>query len=137
MLGLFKPKKQTKRAKILLVDDEPDLVEIIQRRFKLYGWEVISSTNGKEGLEKVANEKPDLIVLDIKMPVMNGHDMLDCLRRDPNLKGIPVIMCTLSNRIEDITKATSLNISEYVTKPFNCTELAEKVKEVLDNRSSY
>ena len=136
MLGLHKPKKKANQVKILLVDDKPDLVEIIQHRLDLYGWEVITSADGKEGLEKAAKENPDLIVLDINMPVMNGHEMLDCLRRDPDLKGIPVIMCTMSNEIEDLTKASSFNISDYFTKPFNCTELAEKIREVLENRAS-
>jgi CheY-like chemotaxis protein len=136
MIGLFKPKKKTDRAKILLVDDKHDVVEIIQHRLNLYGWEVITSANGKEGLQKAANEKPDLIVLDINMPIMNGHDMLDSLRANPALRDIPVIMCTISNRIEDITKASSFNISDYVTKPFNCTELAEKIREALENKAS-
>jgi len=136
MIGLFKPKKKTGRAKILLVDDKRDIVEIIQHRLNLYGWEVITSADGKEGFEMATNEKPDLIVLDINMPIMNGHDMLDSLRSDPALKNIPVIMCTISNRIEDITKASSFNISDYVTKPFNCAELAEKIREALENKAS-
>jgi len=136
MLGLFKPKKKTSRVKILLVDDTPDLVEIIQRRLEPYGWEVMTSANGKEGLERAINEKPDLIVLDINMPVMNGHEMLDGLRKDPNLQETPVIMCTMSDQIQDITRATSNNISGYVTKPFDCTELMGKIVEVLENRAS-
>ena len=132
MLGLTKSKKKTLKAKILVVDDKPDLIDIIQHRLNLYGWEVITSANGKEGLEKAANEKPDLIVLDINMPIMNGHDMLSSLRANPVLRDIPVIMCTMSNRIEDITKASSFNISDYVTKPFNCTELVEKIREALE-----
>lgn len=136
MTGLFKPKKKTGRVKILLVDDKRDIVEIIQYRLNLFGWEVITSSDGKEGLKMAEDEKPDLIVLDINMPIMNGHKMLDSLRANPALRDNPVIMCTISNRIEDITKASSFNISDYVTKPFNCTELAEKIREVLENKAS-
>ena len=135
MLGLHKPKKKANPAKILIVDDKPDLVEIIQHRLKLYGWQVITSTNGKDGMEKATKEQPDLIVLDINMPIMNGHEMLDCLRKDPDLKYIPVIMCTISNQIRDITGASSFNISGYFTKPFNCAELADKIREVLENKA--
>ena len=135
MLRLYKPKKKVNPAKILIVDDNPDLVEIIQHRLNPYGWKVITSINGKEGIEKAAKEKPDLIVLDINMPIMNGHDMLYCLRKDPDLKGTPVIMCTVSNQIKDITRASSFNISDYFTKPFNSSELAEKIREVLENRA--
>ncbi|MBL7186271.1 MAG: response regulator [Phycisphaerae bacterium] len=136
MLGLSKPKKKTGRAKILLVDDEPDLVEIIQRQLELSGWEVITSANGKEGLERAANEKPDLIVLDINMPIMNGHDMLDGLRGNPDLRDTAVIMCTRSGRIQDVTRAMSFNICGYVTKPFDYTELTGKIVEALENRVS-
>jgi len=136
MFKLSKPKNKTNQKKILIVDDKPDIVEIIQHRLNIYGWEVITSANGREGIEKAANEKPDLIVLDINMPVMNGHDMLDRLRKDPDLKDIPVIMCTMSDQMKDISRASSFNISDYVTKPFNCTELAEKIKDALNNRAS-
>ena len=136
MFKLSKPKNKTNQKKILIVDDKPDIVEIIQHRLNIYGWEVITSANGREGIEKAANEKPDLIVLDINMPVMNGHDMLDRLRKDPDLKDIPVIMCTMSDQMKDISRASSFNISDYVTKPFNCTDLAEKIKDALNNRAS-
>ena len=110
MLALSKRKKKTCRAKILLVDDEPDLVEIVKRQLELYGWEVITSANGKEGLERATNEKPDVIVLDINMPVMNGHDMLDCLRRNPDLRDTAVIMCATSGQIQDVTRASPTRI---------------------------
>jgi len=135
MLGLSKPKKETSRAKILLVDDEPDLVEIIQHQLELSGCEVITSANGKEGLERATNERPDLIVLDIKMPIMNGHDMLDGLRRNPDLRDTAVIMCSRSGRIQDVTRAMSLNICGYITKPFDFTELRGRIVDALDRAS--
>ncbi len=134
MLGLFKPKKETSRAKILLVDDEPDVVEMVQHRLELSGCEVITSANGKEGLERATNERPDLIVLDINMPVMNGLEMLEHLRSNPGLRSTPVIMCTTSGRTQNITRAMSFNISGYVTKPFDCTELMRKIVGVLESR---
>lgn len=136
MLGLSKSKKENGRAKILLVDDESDMREIIQHQLELSGWEVITSANGKEGLERATNEKPDLVVLDINMPIMNGHDMLDGLRRNPDLRDTAVIMCTKSGEIQDVTKAMSFNIGGYVTKPFDYTELRERIVEILEDKAS-
>jgi DNA-binding response OmpR family regulator len=135
MLGLFKSKKKTERAKILIVDDQPDLVDTIQRRLEYFNWDVITASNGKEGLENAESEKPDLILLDIDMPVMNGHEMLRHLRMNSTLKNTPVIMCTISDNLQDITMASSNNICDYVTKPFNCTELVEKVTTALKSRN--
>jgi len=86
MLGLFKSKKKSTRAKILVVDDEPDLVNTVQCRLKWHRCEVITASNGKEGLEKAISERPDLILLDLNMPVMNGHEMLKRLRNHPDAK---------------------------------------------------
>ena len=136
MLGLSRPKKTASRARILLVDDEPDFVEIIQHQLELSGWQVSSSANGKEALERATDEKPDLVVLDINMPIMNGHDMLDGLRRNPDLRDTAVIMCTKSGEIQDVTKAMSFNIGGYVTKPFDYTELRERIVEILEDKAS-
>jgi len=135
MLGLFKPKEKTEektgRVKILVVDDDAALLDTIRHRFKYCKWEVITAADGKEGLEKVESEKPDLIVVDIKMPVMNGHEMIRRLRGNRKLKDIPVIMCTMSNKVQDITTAASYNISGYITKPFDYTELTQKIINTL------
>jgi DNA-binding response OmpR family regulator len=136
MLGLFKPKKKTERARILVVDDEPDLVDTMQRRLEYFDWDVTTASNGKEGLEYALNEKPDLIVLDIDMPVMDGHEMLKQLREHPNLKDIPVIMCTMSDKVQDITKASSNNICDYLTKPFDFADLTEKIAAALKSRGN-
>ena len=135
MLGLFKSKKKTDRARILVVDDEPDLVETIQCRLEYCKYDVITSSNGKDGLEKAANEKPDLILLDTNMPVMNGHEMLERLSKNPELKNIPVIMLTSLCEPQDITTASSYGISDYVTKPFDFAELMEKITNALENKN--
>jgi two-component system alkaline phosphatase synthesis response regulator PhoP len=135
MLGLFKSKKKTARAKILVVDDEPDLVSTIQYRLEWSKCEVITAANGKEGLEKAANERPDLILLDINMPVMNGHEMLKCLREHPDLKDIPVIIVTVICEPQDIATASSYGIADYVTKPFDFTELMEKIANALEYKN--
>jgi DNA-binding response OmpR family regulator len=127
MLGLLKKKTKTYRPRILVVDDDPNIAETIQQRLTYYGCEVITAADGEEGLTKAADEKPDLILLDINMPVMNGHDMLKRLRGQEKMRDIPVIMCTVSDEAEDITVASSFNIRDYITKPFYCGDLVEKI----------
>jgi len=131
MLGTFRPRKKTKQAKILIVDDEIDLVKAVQWMLKSYDYDTVSAPNGIEGLRIAASEKPDLIVLDIRMPLMNGYEMLKHLRGDPALKNIPVIMCTASNEVQDIATASSYNICDYITKPFDCTQLIGRISNAL------
>ena len=134
MLGLFKSKKKTSRARILIVDDEPDFVSTLQCRLKWRNCEIITAVDGKEGLEKAISEKPDLILLDTNMPVMNGHEMLEHLRNQPDLKDMPVIMLTALCEAHDIATASSYDVADYVTKPFDFTELMEKIANVLGNK---
>lgn len=136
MLKLFKSKQKTDRAKILLVDDEPDIVDTIQCRLEANSFDVVTASNGQEGLEKAADEKPDLILLDTNMPVMNGHEMLEHLKKRPDLKGIPVIMCTALCEAQDIAAASAYGIADYVTKPFDYTDLIEKITGALENSKS-
>src|SRR4030042_6391455 len=136
MLGLFKSKPKTDRARILLVDDESDIVDTIQCRLEANSFDVVTASNGQEGLEKAAEEKPDLILLDTNMPVMNGHEMLEHLKKRPDLKDIPVIMCTALCEAQDIAAASAYGITDYVTKPFAFAELVEKITIALENEKS-
>jgi two-component system alkaline phosphatase synthesis response regulator PhoP len=134
MLGLFKPKKKTSQARILIVDDEVDIVSTVQYRLEFCGFEVITAANGKEGIEKAVNEKPDIILLDIRMPVMNGHEVLERLKSCPELKDIPVIMLTAYSDAKDIAKAADLGVAGYVTKPFDFPDLMGKISNALGNK---
>jgi DNA-binding response OmpR family regulator len=133
MLGLFKSKKKTGQAKILIVDDEQDIVNTVQYRLKSCDFNVITAGDGKEGLEKVINEKPDLVLLDINMPIMDGHEMLERLRSNPDTKSIPVIMLTAYSDRRDISKAADLGIEHYVTKPFDFADLMDKISKALES----
>jgi two-component system, OmpR family, response regulator len=137
MLGLFKQKKKVNaQPKIMVVDDERDLVSTVAYRLKFAHCVVVTAGNGQEALEKAAEEKPDLILLDTNMPVMNGHETLKALRADPKLKDIPVIMLTARSAPEDITAASAYGIADYVTKPFDFSELMEKVQAALKGQDS-
>jgi len=131
MLGLFKGKKKTTQVKILIVDDEPDLVSTVEYRLKFADCQVVTACNGQEGLERAAADKPDLILLDTNMPVMDGHEMLERLRADGGLKHIPVIMLTARCEPQDIAAASAQGVTDYVTKPFDFAELMAKIQAAL------
>jgi DNA-binding response OmpR family regulator len=132
MLNLFKTKNKT--ATILVVDDEPDLVITIKNRLEWNKFKVETAADGAEGLEKAESVNPDLILLDCNMPVMSGLDMLQLLRQKRNFKKIPVIMLTAVSETYDIDTASILGVEGYITKPFNFTELLEKISDILDKR---
>jgi len=117
------------------VDDEPDCTSIIQCRLEWSNYQVITATNGKEGLEVAEKEKPDLILLDTNMPVMNGHEMLERLRKHPKLKNVPVIMVTALCEKQDIVTASVLGVQDYITKPVDFTSLLEKISDLLGNKA--
>jgi len=136
MFGLFKSKKKVERAKILVVDDEPDYVATIQCRLEWSHYDVITATNGQEAIEKAINEKPDLVLLDTSMPVMNGHEVLEQFKQHPGLKDVPVIMVTALCEPQDISKALSFGIADYVAKPFDFTDLVEKIANALEKKKT-
>ena len=135
MFGLKSPKKKTDTVKILIVDDEPDCISIIQCRLEWSHYNVITANNGREGLEKASQEKPDLILLDTNMPEMNGYEMLERMRKDSALKDTPVIMVTALCDAKDVDKASSYGVSDYVTKPVDFAKLTEKISNILKNKS--
>jgi len=136
MFGLKSSKKKSDKAKILIVDDELDCVSIVQCRLEWCNYDVITATNGKEGLEKAASEKPDLILLDTNMPFMNGHEMLERMRKDREIQDTPVIMVTALCDAKDIDTASSFGISDYVTKPIDFEKLIEKISSILSKKTS-
>ena len=117
--------------KILIIDDDLDTLRLVSLMLQRQGYQIASATNGQEGLAKAATEDPDLILLDIAMPIIDGHEMLKQLRANPKLKGIPIIMLTASCNRQDIAIASSYGVVDLVTKPFNFAELAEKVESAL------
>lgn len=109
--------------KVLMIDDEPDLVEVIKQRLELRGYEVLVASDGKEGLEKVITKQPDLILLDIKMPGIDGFEVLRRLRNNQETKDIPIIMFTVKGETRSILKAGDLGSTDYIIKPFSIKEL--------------
>ena len=117
--------------KILTVDDSRTIRMILRRAFKGHDCTFVEASNGEEGLAAAAREKPDLIILDITMPVMDGATMLAKLRGDPELKDTPVIMLTAESGQDNVARIASLGISDYVVKPFKDEALLEKALKVI------
>ncbi|MGB0369796.1 MAG: response regulator [Opitutales bacterium] len=120
--------------KILTVDDSKAVRMIVKKAFKTFDVDIVEGSNGVEGLAAAAKEKPDLILLDVTMPVMDGVEMLTKLKSDPDLKGIPVIMLTAEAGRENVMKIAKIGIRDYVVKPFKEEALIEKAGRVIDLR---
>ena len=114
--------------KILLVDDEPEIVEICHDYLKASGYDVVTAKDGRQGLASVRRERPDLVVLDLMLPEMNGLDVLREIRRENN---VPIILLTA--RVEETDKLIGLELGadDYMTKPFSPRELVARIKVVL------
>jgi len=118
-------------AKVLSVDDSRTIRLIVTRSLKPFDCTVVEASNGEEGLAAAANEKPDLILLDISMPIMDGVTMLTRLKEDESLRAIPVIMLTAEAGRDNVLQIAKLGVRDYLVKPFKDQQLIEKVGRVI------
>ena len=123
--------------RILIIDDHPDSILILQERLERESYEVISANDGESGLEKAANEFPDLILLDIMMPGMNGLDVCHNIVNNPETKNIPVILITARSEAEGIREGLQAGAFDYIRKPINKIELLARIHSALKLRESY
>jgi DNA-binding response OmpR family regulator len=119
------------KPKILVVDDEPDAVELIEFNLKSAGYDVVTATDGEEALKKARSVLPQVIVLDLMLPEVDGLEVCKILRRDPRTAGIPIIMVTAKAAEIDRVLGLELGADDYVTKPFSPRELVLRVKRLL------
>ncbi len=118
----------TEKKLILIVDDEPRMIKFIRLNLDLEGYRVSEASNGLEALDKVRRELPDLVLLDVMMPEMDGFEALERIREISN---VPVIMLTVKAEEEDKVRGLELGADDYVTKPFSPRELSSRIKAVL------
>ncbi len=125
-------------GKILVCDDERHIVRLIQVNLERQGYEVVTAFDGKEGLEKIRSEKPNLVVLDVMMPYMDGFEVLKNLRRESETENLPVIMLTAKAQDKDVFEGYHYGADMYLTKPFNPMELVTFVKRIMqgDNETN-
>jgi DNA-binding response OmpR family regulator len=121
--------------KILVVDDEPNIAFLTKLVLEKAGMEVVVAASGEEGLELLKKEKPDLIILDIMLPGMNGWETLDEIRKTDEGSSVPVIMFTVKTGASDILLGSRVRgVVDYITKPFDKDDLVRRVKRVLEER---
>ena len=117
--------------KILVVDDEVDLLKTIQFSLEVEGYTVLVSCNGEDALNLARRENPDLILLDIMLPKLDGYKVCRLLKFDEKYKHIPILMLTAKTQEKDKVLGIETGADEYITKPFDMDELMEKIKEYL------
>jgi two-component system phosphate regulon response regulator PhoB len=119
------------KSKVLVVDDEPEAVELVEFNLKGAGYEVATASDGAEALNKARRIQPNLVILDVMMPEIDGMEVCKLLRRDPATSGIPIIMLTAKAAEIDRVLGLELGADDYVTKPFSPRELVLRVKRLL------
>ena len=117
--------------KILAVDDERHIVRLVQVNLERAGYQVVTAFDGREALEKVESEQPDLVVLDVMMPYMDGFEVLQTLRKNQSTRDLPVIMLTAKAQDADVFRGWQSGVDCYLTKPFNPMELISFVKRIF------
>ncbi len=126
-----------KKNKILIVDDAIDTVELLKKRFQAEGYDTAEAYNGEEGLQKVSEYNPDLIVLDIMMPKIDGYEVCQRLKADENTKYIPVLMLTAKGEVENKVKGLDIGADDYLAKPFDYTELSARIRSLLSSKAEH
>jgi DNA-binding response OmpR family regulator len=122
------------KNKILIVEDDSYLVKAITIRLEANGFEIVVAVDGEDGLAKSRSEKPDLIILDVMLPKMDGFDICRKLKIDKQCKDIPIIILTAKFQPSDIRFGTEMGADAYMTKPFDSQALLAKIKELLKKR---
>ena len=124
------------KGRILVVDDESYIVHILDFSLGMEGYEVITALDGEQALEKARTEKPDLIVLDIMMPKLDGYETCKILKAEAETKDIPVILLSAKGRNVDQKIGFEVGADDYITKPFSPRKLVERINAILGQSSS-
>ena len=134
MFDFFGFGKKSPKTKILVVDDEPNIVQTLKDRLEMNEYTVFTACNGQEGLAVAKEQSPDLILLDVIMPIMDGHETLEALRQQDWGQDISVIMLTARSQAQDIARAKACQIEDYIIKPFDLSELLEKIESIVESK---
>ncbi|MFH1282969.1 MAG: response regulator [bacterium] len=120
------------KKKILVVEDESDIAENIVVRLEAEGYNTIYASNGKSAIDSSLEEKPDLILLDIMLPKLDGIEVCKVLKSKSKLKNVPILMLTSLNAVGDVEKAFQAGANDYLAKPFEYDRLLSKIRKLLD-----
>ena len=119
---------------MLVIEDHPDMRDLLVWQVELMGFSAIAARHGKEGVEKAVAERPDLILMDIMMPGMDGWEATRIIRSNPDTRGIPILAATVLFREPDLKSCLEAGCDDYIVKPFTFTELRDKVEEFMSTR---
>ena len=119
------------KPRILLVDDEPSIVKMVGKRLEVEGFDVLIAMDGQDGLTKARTQSPDLIVLDLMLPKLNGYEVCTMLKQDGRYQKIPVVMFTAKAQDKDEKLGMECGADAYFRKPFKAQELLEKIRELV------
>ena len=119
------------KSKVLVIEDEPDILEVIQYNLEREGHKVIACRNGEQGLSRIRTDNPDLVLLDLMLPGMDGVEVCRKVKSDPVTRAIPIIMVTAKSEESDIVLGLGIGADDYIAKPFSPRELIARVKVVL------
>lgn len=120
-------------GEILVVDDEPNIVLSLEFLMKKEGYGVRTASNGVEALDAIREAKPDLVLLDVMMPRMDGYEVCEAIRKDPELDAVRIVMLTAKGREVEREKGLALGADDYITKPFATRDLVEKVRQFMSS----
>jgi len=123
------------KQKILIVEDEADMVNALKIRLEATGYEVVVASNGQEGLSKARREKPDLIILDVMLPKMDGLTVCRMLKFDEKFQKTPIMMLTAKSQKKDVQQGKEMGADAYMTKPFKSEELLETIEGLLKGKA--
>jgi len=125
-----------KNSKILIVDDAVDTVELLKKRLRFEGYDTAEAYDGEEALQQVAEYNPDLIILDVMMPKLDGYEVCQRLKTDENTKYIPILMLTAKGEIEDKVKGLDIGADHYLPKPFDYKEVSARVRSLVASKAA-
>ena len=123
-----------KKTKILVADDNRNIVELVKMEFEILDYDVVTAFDGEDALKKIEKENPDLLILDVMMPKMNGFDVCMKLRDNPKYQNIPIIMLTAKSQEKDKFWGRQVGADEYITKPFEPEVLEQVVHNLLEQK---
>jgi len=126
-----------RKSKILIVDDAEDTVELLRKRFRAEGYDTSEAFNGEQALNTVPEYEPDLIVLDVMMPKIDGYEVCQRLKADEKTKYIPVLMLTAKGEVEHKVKGLNIGADDYMAKPFDYKELSARVRSLLSIKATH
>jgi CheY-like chemotaxis protein len=119
-------------SKILVIDDDKKSINLLKLNLEVYGFEVVTARNGREGLETAISESPNVIILDVRMPIFNGWQVCERLKKEPRTESIPVIFLTAYSQKTDRERSKRVGADLFLTKPIDPEELEQKIRKILD-----